>query len=243
MKQPLIITLLFLSSFSLLGQSREPAINEFVMVEKEPVPVNMDTIITLIGYPSIARDAGIEGLLVARVLVGEQGQYLKHSIITSMHPLFQEPVEKYLPFLKFEPALQGGTPIKFWVNIPFNWRLTVPAPSKRTYAKRVSAFDYFEQGNYQKALELFRRGYNYRTSSLVSLVMQAPCLYQLNQIGYIKVLKEARKQAKKFQKKIPDVLQENRERMEKYYPVLWDMHAETDDAKLKKAIEKLVEVF
>ena len=101
----------------------DPGINEFISVEQEPVPVNIDDIKSLIGYPQIARDAGIQGQVVIRVLVDKTGNYDRHRIVKSVHPILDEAVEQHLSKLKFTPAIQGGRPIKFWVNIPFNFKL------------------------------------------------------------------------------------------------------------------------
>ncbi|MEL7340987.1 MAG: energy transducer TonB, partial [Bacteroidota bacterium] len=76
-----------------------------------------------IGYPQIARDAGIEGNVVVRVLVDKRGNYDKHKIITQVHPILTKAVEEHIAKLQFTPAIQGGKPIKFWVNIPFNFKL------------------------------------------------------------------------------------------------------------------------
>lgn len=102
---------------------QEPNINDFIFAEEEPKPVNMGDIQKLIGYPQIARDAGIEGNVVVRVLVDKAGNYNKHKIITQVHPILTKAVEEHIQKLKFTPAIQGGKPIKFWVNIPFNFKL------------------------------------------------------------------------------------------------------------------------
>jgi protein TonB len=101
----------------------EPDINAFIFAEEEPKPVNMDDVRRAIGYPQIARDAGIEGTVVVRVLVDEQGAYRRHKILNSVHPILQKAVEQKIGMLTFTPAIQGGKPIQFWVNIPFNFKL------------------------------------------------------------------------------------------------------------------------
>lgn len=101
----------------------DPGINDFISVEQEPVPVNIDDIKSLIGYPQIARDAGIQGQVVVRVLVDKTGNYDRHKVVKSVHPILDDAVQQQLSKLKFTPAIQGGRPIKFWVNIPFNFKL------------------------------------------------------------------------------------------------------------------------
>jgi protein TonB len=100
-----------------------PDINAFVFVQEEPKPVNMDDIRKAIGYPQIARDAGIEGTVVIRILVDEYGNYKKHKVTKQEHPILAKACEAQVGKLKFTPAIQGGKPIKFWVNIPFKFTL------------------------------------------------------------------------------------------------------------------------
>lgn len=104
-------------------QSAEPDINAFIFAEEEPKPVNMDNIQRAIGYPQIARDAGIEGQVVIRVLVDEKGNYVRHKVLNGVHPILEKAVEDKINQLRFTPAIQGGKPIPFWVNIPFAFKL------------------------------------------------------------------------------------------------------------------------
>lgn len=101
----------------------EPDPNEFIFAEEEPRPVNMDDVRKLIGYPQMARDAGIEGVAVFRVLVDKRGNYKKHRIVQQGHSMLSSAVSEHISRLKFTPAIQGGKPIEFWVNIPFNFKL------------------------------------------------------------------------------------------------------------------------
>lgn len=101
----------------------EPSPNDFVFVEEEPQPINMNEVAKEIGYPQVLKDAAIEGNVVIRVLVDEFGKYQKHIVINKIHPALSAEVEKHIAKLKFTPAIQGGKAIKFWVNIPFNFKL------------------------------------------------------------------------------------------------------------------------
>jgi len=102
---------------------KEPGINDLIFVQKEPAPVNMSDIRKSIGYPQIARDASIEGMVVIRILVDKSGNYKKHKIIKQAHPMLAKACEKHVGKLKFTPAIQGGKPIQFWVNVPFRFKL------------------------------------------------------------------------------------------------------------------------
>ena len=98
---------------------RDPGPDIFIGADEEPVAINISDIVSLIGYPQLARDANIEGTVVARILVDKLGNYERHIIAREVHPFLQEAVEKHLSKLKFSPAIQGNRPIKFWVNVPF----------------------------------------------------------------------------------------------------------------------------
>lgn len=100
-----------------------PSPEALVAAERQPQPLNMREVQRRIGYPQAARDAGVGGTVVMRVLVDEKGNYLRHKLINQAHPLLVEAVEQHLSLLEFEPAVQSGKPIKFWVNIPFNFKL------------------------------------------------------------------------------------------------------------------------
>lgn len=100
----------------------EPDYHAFVIVQEQPRPINMDEIRKKIGYPIVLRD-GIEGVVMFRILVDENGNYVRHIVSKSAHPLLQAEVEKYVKELHFTPAIQAGKPIKFWVNIPFTFKL------------------------------------------------------------------------------------------------------------------------
>lgn len=104
-------------------KEKEIGPDEFVMLEKEPAPVNMDDIKKLIGYPPMAKEAEIEGKVVLRVQVDKTGSYLKHIVIKDPHPILTAEVVKHIRSLKFTPGIQSGKPIKVWVTIPFDFKL------------------------------------------------------------------------------------------------------------------------
>jgi periplasmic protein TonB len=96
-----------------------------VFTGEEPKPVNMDEIRQLIGYPEVAREAGIQGQVVVRILVDKRGKYSKHLILNAAkaHPVLVKAVEERLNLLSFTPGIQAGKPVPVWVNIPFKFTL------------------------------------------------------------------------------------------------------------------------
>ena len=103
--------------------SEEPDVNGFIVVSEEPEPLNMPEVRMIIGYPDEARDKNIQGQVVVRILVDEKGNYVKHVMIKSVHPSLDNAVVANLHKLKFSPAKRGEKPVKFWVNVPFRFKL------------------------------------------------------------------------------------------------------------------------
>jgi TonB family protein len=100
-----------------------PSPDEFFFVDEEPQPLNMDEIRQKIGYPEHLREQNIEGRVVIRVLVDQNGTYRKHKVVKTGHPLLLDLVLKELPGLTFTPAKRAGQPIMFWTNLPFQFKL------------------------------------------------------------------------------------------------------------------------
>lgn len=106
-----------------LHAQEDPDINAFIFVDKEPIPLNINDIRSMIEYPEEAADAEVEGTVVARILVEKTGQYLQHKIIKEVHPALAQAVSEKLPALRFEPAMKGDTAMTYWVNVSFPFRL------------------------------------------------------------------------------------------------------------------------
>ncbi|HHG84890.1 MAG TPA: energy transducer TonB [Bacteroidetes bacterium] len=106
-------------------EKKEPEIgpNDFVLLEKEPGPVNMDDLRKMIGYPPMAKEAEIEGKVILRVQVSKSGKYVKHLVIKDPHPILTRAVTDKIRNLSFTPGIQAGKPIKVWVTIPFDFKL------------------------------------------------------------------------------------------------------------------------
>lgn len=101
----------------------EPPMNGWVLLEKEPQPVNLDELKHLIGYPPMAVEAEIEGRVTLRVLVDKYGNYVKHAVVKDPHPILTRAVTEKINLLKMTPGIQAGKPIKVWVTLPFNFEL------------------------------------------------------------------------------------------------------------------------
>ncbi len=131
LKYFLICCLLWLPLLA-VSQSDTPSPDEFVLLELEPAPLNMTELSGMIGYPRLAKEAEIEGKVIIRVLVDEQGNYVRHMIIKDPNPLLTNAVASKIHNLRFTPGIQKGKPIKVWVTIPFDFKLlpNVTPPAK-----------------------------------------------------------------------------------------------------------------
>ena len=103
--------------------NKYPDADAFVAVDKLPSAINFPAISARIEYPAYAREKGIEGLVLARILVDEKGNYVKHKIVKSDNCGMRYHVEKHIRELEFIPAEKDGQQVAVWVNIPFRFRL------------------------------------------------------------------------------------------------------------------------
>lgn len=98
-------------------------------VEKAPVAVNLGSVKGSMRYPEIARQSGMEGRVVAKVLVGTDGSVIKVGGISGPE-VFRDEVSDKVMNLQFTPALQGGQPVKCWVSVPFSFTLNAKDKKK-----------------------------------------------------------------------------------------------------------------
>jgi TonB family protein len=91
-------------------------------VEVVPVCTNLQQVRSSILYPPLAVDAGIEGRVTVRVLVGEAGNVIKIGALSGNEIFFDEVTEKSKN-LEFTPGLQNNVAVKVWISVPFNFKL------------------------------------------------------------------------------------------------------------------------
>lgn len=98
-------------------------------VEKAPVAINLGSVKGSMRYPEIARQSGMEGRVVAKVLVGTDGSVIKVGGISGPEVFHDEVADKVMN-LQFSPALQGGQTVKCWVSVPFSFTLNAKDKKK-----------------------------------------------------------------------------------------------------------------
>lgn len=92
-------------------------------VDKAPVAVNLSQVQGSMRYPEIARSSGIEGKVTVKVLVGPDGSVVSVGGFSGPD-VFREEVSSKVMNLQFTPALQQGQPVRCWVSVPFNFKLS-----------------------------------------------------------------------------------------------------------------------
>ena len=89
-------------------------------------PINYAEIQKNLVYPSVCRSLGIEGKVLAKILVDKDGKVAKHYLLNELHPALNTSCANQINSLKFEPAKnQDGTSVENWVVIPFHFKLEI----------------------------------------------------------------------------------------------------------------------
>lgn len=97
----------------------EPRPDEFTFVEVMPRLVTKVTPV----YPELARDAGMEGAIKVRMLVGLDGRIRRAEIEEKQATLFDEAALTAARQWIFTPATTDGHPVLVWVRVPIVFRL------------------------------------------------------------------------------------------------------------------------
>jgi len=95
-----------------------PAFGEYVYVEELPeaitkVPPN---------YPEIARDAGVDGVVLVQALVGKDGRVKDTKVVKSIPMLDKSAIDAVTQWV-FKPALSNNRPVAVWVAVPIRFTL------------------------------------------------------------------------------------------------------------------------
>ncbi|MEZ4685236.1 MAG: energy transducer TonB [Bacteroidia bacterium] len=128
-----------------------------------PSPINMQEVQMAIRYPETAQEAGKEGLVVCKILVDEQGNYMRHRVTQAPDPSLREAVSPHLARLRFVPAVKNGKAVAAWTTLRFAFKLedgfSTPKPDKamQTQIWEQSAQAQMDAGKYAYALELYER--------------------------------------------------------------------------------------
>ncbi len=100
------------------GEESDPDPNEPGFYDIQPEVIRR----ALPDYPEMGRQAGLEGKVTVRVLVGKMGE-VKKVELENGSPLFEEAAIEAARQWTFRPALANGRPVAVWVRIPFVFRM------------------------------------------------------------------------------------------------------------------------
>ena len=99
-------------------EAASPAPEDFVPVDEEPVRLRIDPPV----YPAAAQQAGIEGTVLTRVLVGKDGRVKEVLVIEGPEPLKQAAIACARTAV-FRPAILQATPVEVWVLMPVTFKM------------------------------------------------------------------------------------------------------------------------
>jgi len=135
-----------------------PGIHDYVYVDQPPQCLNMETIRQEMGYPLAALKKRVDGRVFCRILIDEQGQYMRHAILRSNDPDLTMAVETHLHKLRFSPAVVNAQACKYWLNQVFDFkadgsaRLSAMRQDNTTFLRRSMGH------NRQEGLRLLQKG-------------------------------------------------------------------------------------
>ncbi len=95
-----------------------PAYGEYVYVEELPEAITRVPVV----YPDIAREAGVDGVVMVQALVGKDGKVKDTRVVKSVPMLDQAATEAVRQWV-FKPALSNNKPVAVWVAVPVRFSL------------------------------------------------------------------------------------------------------------------------
>lgn len=96
----------------------------FVVVEQMPTIIGgVQRVYEYLKYPEIARQAGLEGLVVIQVVVTPDGLPSLPEVARSSGQVLDEAAIAAVMQLTFEPGMQRGRPVRVRMAIPIRFRL------------------------------------------------------------------------------------------------------------------------
>ena len=101
------------------GGTGEIPTKPYAVFDELPVLLSMGEPV----YPDLAREAGIDGTVLVKVLVTRAGKVQDAVAVEGPEPLRKSAVDAARTAL-FKPAMQGDNPVEVWVMIPITFSLS-----------------------------------------------------------------------------------------------------------------------
>jgi protein TonB len=97
----------------------------FVPYDEPPEPIGgYPAIQRNLVYPDFAQRAGVEGRVLIYAQVDERGNVVQTRVMKSLGTGCDEAAEKAIRSVKWKPAMQRDTPVKVWIMVPVEFKLT-----------------------------------------------------------------------------------------------------------------------
>ncbi len=130
LKQGFLFGLLYISSHC-VALAQTPAPDKFIAVEKEP-KVDLQQLAKRVIYPELALRGGLEGKVVVRVLIDQNGIPQKTMIDYSNNRIFDSSAINAVMATTYTPAIAQGKAISCWISIPVSFKLHGSEPLLNT---------------------------------------------------------------------------------------------------------------
>ena len=109
-----------------VAEDTEPEV--FVVVEERPEMIGgVAELARSVKYPNIARQAGIEGMVVVKVVVTSDGEPENPTILKSPSDVLNTAAIEAVMKQRFKPGRQRGRAVACYMAIPVRFRLTASA--------------------------------------------------------------------------------------------------------------------
>ena len=99
--------------------------DSFIVYDEPPKPIGgVAAIAKNIVYPEIAREAGIEGMVIVQSFISKKGEVLESVVIKGMPGTgLDEAAIKAIEKTKWKPAVQRDRNVGVWIAIPVTFKL------------------------------------------------------------------------------------------------------------------------
>ncbi len=103
----------------------EPADEIFVVVEQMPQMIGgWEALLADLVYPKLAQQAGLEGMVVVKVLIDETGKPSNAQVVKSVHEVLDKAAIEAVLKQRFEPGRQRNRAVRVEMAIPVRFQLT-----------------------------------------------------------------------------------------------------------------------
>jgi len=95
-----------------------PKFGDYVFVEELPEAITR----VPVTYPDLAREAGVDGVVMVQALVGKDGRVKDTRVVKSI-PMLDDAAVAAVKQWVFKPALSNNKPVAVWVAVPVHFKL------------------------------------------------------------------------------------------------------------------------